>query len=205
MSVPVFGQSKNIGPVLFWAQMYLKEMRNEWPNSPLAVVFDIDDTAVSVNTQQVMPEFKKVYDLARALNYAIFFITARIDMNGNAQNTMQQLKAVGFTHIDGLFLMPQEYLSEPNFSMYKYRMRKHVINSGYNIVLNAGDAWHDLMLLHPYQTDYQQLSHIDKLMTCSKRNYVIFRPPDVAWMAIKFPEVFYTKQQQKDTGQLYIL
>lgn len=186
----IHGQSKSIKPVLFWAEMYLAQQRKEWPHHKLAVVFDIDDTAIPVQTQKVTPEFKQVYDIARKNNYYVFFVTARVEEGGNGAATLRQLKQSGFDHIDGLFMMPVEHLHAQNFSLYKFEAREQIHRSGYNIVLNAGDGWHDLMLLPPYQPDAQKAKQVAAIVqTLSNRDYIILRPPDVAWMGIKFPEV----------------
>ncbi len=188
MSLHIQGRSKSMAPVLFWAQMYLQSMRREWPQSNLSVVFDIDDTAIPVRTGTVMPEFKDLYALARQLDYFVFFVTARPDVDGNRASTLKQLRESGFDRIDGLFLMPTDHLFAPNFSEFKFSQRKRLFDSGYNIVLNAGDAWHDLMLLPPFQTDPARTAAISQLLTLPKSEYIIFRPPDLAWMAIKFRE-----------------
>ena len=137
------GESQNIGPVLFWAGMYLKKMRNEWPSAKLAVVFDIDDTAINTSTRgDVHPEFKQVYDIAVQHGYNIFFVTARPEHSVNVQWTVQQLLASGFLKIDGLRLMPpaEKYDTIEAFSLYKYRTRYDIFNAEYNIVLNVGDS-----------------------------------------------------------------
>ena len=192
MTTNVVGQSKSPGPVLFWGEMYLRRMREEWPNERLAVVFDIDDTALVDSPQRPMPEFERLYHLARDLKYSIFFVTARVDMQDNTALTKQQLLENGFGHFDDLFMMPAEYLPHPNFSLYKYKMRQALHDSGYNIVLNAGDTWHDLMLLPPWQTRASHIAKINQLMdSVPRKDYIIFQPPDLAWMAVKFPERFH--------------
>jgi len=187
----IFGRSNKIEPILFWAQMYLQSMRQEWPQSKLAVVFDIDDTAIPVRSEEVPADFKKVYDLANSLQYAIFFVTARPTVPGNTQFTLQQLQSVGFTRIDGLYMMPVEEMREPNYSRYKYSARQQIEQQGYSVVLNVGDSWNDLMLLPPYQIDRKVIQKIQQYIQLPKREYFIFKPPDIAWMAIKFPEVHH--------------
>jgi len=184
----ILGQSKKAAPILFWINTYLRRMKAEWPNAHLALVFDIDDTILIKNPQQPDLAVRELYRLALKLNYAIFFVTARVLMNDNYTHTQKQLKKLGFGQYNGLYLMGPEYLKEPDFSLYKYRIRQGLHDAGYNIVLNMGDTWHDLMLLSTYRSETKHLSKIQHLTSLPKRDYVIFRPPDVAWMAVKFPE-----------------
>jgi predicted secreted acid phosphatase len=196
-SANVLGQSKKSAPILFWIETYLRRMKNEWPTANLAIVFDIDDTILIGYPQKPDVAVWKLYKLAQKMGYSIFFVTARVLMNDNYKHTMKQLKELGFGHYNGLYLMGPEYLKEPDFSLYKYRIRQGLHDAGYNIVLNMGDTWHDLMLLTPYRGPSKQVAKISYLTSLPKRDYVIFRPPDVAWMAVKFPERPMTKAERE--------
>jgi predicted secreted acid phosphatase len=185
----LWGSSKNPAPILFWAETYLRNMRREWPRSPLAIVFDIDDTVLAGWPQKKIKPVLDLYRMAqRELNYTIFFVTARLDEAGAEESTRKQLHREGFRDFKDLFLMPKTYLDHPNFSMFKFQMRKKISDRGYYIVLNMGDTWHDLMLLPPFQNHPQFAHKCNQLMKHSKSEYLIFQPPDLSWMAIKFPE-----------------
>jgi predicted secreted acid phosphatase len=183
----VVGRAKRMSPIVYWAQTYLQQMKHSWPNEKLAVTFDIDDTVLSGNPQQAIGDMLKLYTLAVQLGYNVYFVTARPFVDRNYDSTVEQLHQAGFSLFHGLFLMPESYLDSPNFSHFKYAIRKQLHDSGQNIVLNMGDTWHDLMLLPPFQNDPQIVPKVKSLLKLSNREFVIFRPPDIAWMAIKMP------------------
>lgn len=188
MELEPLGITDQVGVMLGWARAYLETMRTEWPWSKLAVVFDIDDTAVPVHLQHSLPEFKKLYHLAKQNRYAVFFVTARPDIPGNYQRTLEQLCHEGFHDLDGLFVMPPDHLQMPNWSLYKKYIRDHEITGkGFHVVLNCGDAWADLFLLPPFGPGFKNLGK------WSRKKFILFDPRNAwtqeqVWRAIKFPE-----------------
>jgi len=178
-----------------WAADYLTVQRADWGNHHLAVVFDIDDTVLRKTTKHTTTAFQemmRLYHIARNLKYSIFFVTARVETPENRRLTEEELQTKKFTNHSGLFMMPLkvlENLETPNWSMYKYDTRVKIASTNKcQIVLNVGDQMGDLALLAPFQTDPSSLALIRKIEeSYDFSQFVIFVPPDVAWMAIKMP------------------
>jgi predicted secreted acid phosphatase len=129
----------------------------------LALVFDIDDTALS-NWEHIMQQdfgynkelfqawentaqckaIKPVLDLyqfAKLHGFAVFFITGRRQFQYEA--TKLNLIKVGFCNFDGLFLKPDDFKG-PSACIFKSQYRAHIISMGYTIVLNIGDQTSDI-------------------------------------------------------------
>lgn len=129
----------------------------------LAIVLDIDETSLSnyrdmlrlnfggtheevdqgerAGHDKAIKQTLALYQFAEKNNIAVFFITGRHpDMR---QNTIKNLKAVGFTHWNGLYFKPDNY-TEKSVVAYKSGMREKIIEQGYDIVLNVGDQRSDL-------------------------------------------------------------
>lgn len=95
-----------------------------------AVMFDIDDTLLTITGQPIVPMVKLLWD-AQAMGYKIIIITARPRLEPIIQWTMKQLEdngisfdKLGFTSADTKILMKQKL--------------------GYNFVLSVGDQQTDL-------------------------------------------------------------
>lgn len=179
----LIGHSAEPASIFEWAEAYVKQTRKDWSRASLALVMDIDDTVLRAYTNSftAFPDIFRLYELAQALGYAIFFITARVDRNKNYEYTQTQLAQAGFHKYDGLFLMPPECLADSNWSKFKYSIRQGLHTAGYEIVLNIGDMWTDVALQPPYGTEQPLQKQI------GTRTYAIIKPVDVAWMAIKLP------------------
>ncbi|MGB7292077.1 MAG: HAD family acid phosphatase [Thermodesulfobacteriota bacterium] len=146
------------------ARDYL-EMRisQDTNNQKLAIVFDIDETALS-NYQHMLklnfgripqlvvediekaedPAIEttfKLYEYAKEKGVAIFFITGRQERLRDA--TQKNLKSVGYVEWDGLYLKPNDY-KEKSVISYKSSTRKRIQEEGYIIVVNVGDQFSDL-------------------------------------------------------------
>jgi len=132
-------------------------------NQKLAVVFDIDETALSnyqhmlklnfgMIPQLVVEDIEKaedpaiaatlkLYQYAKEKGLAIFFITGRHERLRDA--TQKNLKSVGYGEWDGMYLKPNDYRDKsviPN----KSSTRKRIQEEGYTIVVNIGDQFSDL-------------------------------------------------------------
>lgn len=130
----------------------------------LAIVFDIDETALS-NYQHLkklhfggdlailVREIERsddpaingtlrLYDYAHAKHVAIFFITGRKDFLKAL--TKKNLKAVGYTQWNGLYFMPDND-KQKSVIPYKAGIRKQITNKGYDIVISIGDQYSDLL------------------------------------------------------------
>lgn len=173
----------------------LDTARQKYPKRNLAVVFDIDDTALlidkkNMNNAKVMPTFRKLYECALALNYEVFFVTARPDNPSNRKWTVGQLKRYNFSRYKKLYMMPESYYrNHKNFSYYKYTKRKSIAKK-YLIVLNVGDQWADIALLSNYRKNGQH-TFIDVCNNTYSLDSWFFllntRKLDVSLYAIKLP------------------
>ena len=133
------------------------------PGEKPAVVFDIDETSLS-NWQNIdaldfgynpakykewensaqdtaIEPIKELYDVARAKKFAIFFISGRREVQ--RKFVERNLDKVGFTHWDGVFLKPMDYVGNRAME-HKSKWRAHIKQMGYHIILNIGDQWSDL-------------------------------------------------------------
>ncbi len=128
-----------------------------------AVVFDIDDTALSYyeldkknsfgyvpklwdkwvddKTVPAIPQVKKFYDFLIARGFRIIFLSGRKDYN--YAGTIRNLDSAGYTNFDTLIVRNKdEYdLDALNFKSSK---REKLTAKGYKIVGTVGDQWSDL-------------------------------------------------------------
>jgi predicted secreted acid phosphatase len=132
----------------------------------LAVVLDIDDTALSDygsslelrfggRLQDLKENEKKaqfpatpavldLYNFAKASGYAVFFVTGRTPDEKRA--TEINLRKAGFTNWDGIYYKPANYSATYHTaSIFKSMTRKKLIEQGYDIVINVGDQLSDLV------------------------------------------------------------
>jgi hypothetical protein len=88
-----------------------------------------------------IPATKALFDEAKKLRVAVFFVTGRHEFERGW--TSVNLKNVGYTGFAGLYLEPndQSYVSAADF---KISARKTIQNLGYHIILNVGDQMSDL-------------------------------------------------------------
>ena len=136
-----------------------------WPKSPkpLAVVFDIDETALSNYNDMVhlnfggtlaeinaladeghdpaIPYTRTLFNYAKNHGVATFFITGRREpMRINTEKNLQQ---DGYNNWTGLFLKPVSY-HQASAIPYKTAVRKKITNTGYEIIFSIGDQYSDL-------------------------------------------------------------
>lgn len=129
----------------------------------LAIVFDIDDTAlsnweyVSKNhfgyTKHEFREWEKLaqasaiepvldlYLYAQQQGFAVFFISGRNE--AQREVTQNNLRKEGFHNWNGLFLKPINFKG-PSACIFKSQWREHIEKLGYTIVVNIGDQMSDL-------------------------------------------------------------
>jgi acid phosphatase len=132
-------------------------------NQKLAIVFDIDETALSnyqhmlklnfgMIPQLVVEDIEKaedpaieatmkLYEYAKEKGIAIFLITGRYEKLRGA--TQKNLRSVGYAEWDGLYLKPNDY-AKKSVIPYKSSTRKMIQEKGYTIVVNIGDQFSDL-------------------------------------------------------------
>jgi acid phosphatase len=143
---------------------YLEMRINQGTNNQkLAVVFDIDETALSnyqhmlklnfaMIPQLVVEDIEKaedpaieatlkLYEYAKEKGVAIFFVTGRHERIRDA--TQKNLKSAGYVEWDGLYLNPNDY-RDRSVIPYKSSTRKRIQEEGYTIVVNIGDQFSDV-------------------------------------------------------------
>ncbi len=133
------------------------------PRQKLAVIFDIDETALS-NYQEMrdadfgynprtfdawvqqakapaIPGTLRVYKEAQRLGMSIFVISGRPEQERAA--TERNLRAQGFEHWQQLILRSDTSGSE-TIGQFKAKARSQIVARGYTLALNVGDQWSDL-------------------------------------------------------------
>ncbi len=150
------------------AMQYLKTRLNSRKKSDkakkFAIVFDIDETALSNYPDMVYLSFGgtlrqimdaegngvdaaiaptlELYRYAEANHVAVFFVTGRTQPYRAA--TEKNLKNAGYSHWDGLSFKDENY-KESSVAPYKIHARSLIESQGYDIVLNIGDQQSDLI------------------------------------------------------------
>lgn len=110
-----------------------------------AVVLDIDDTALvgPDESQRTHGPVHSFYKKAIDSGVKVFFVTARSEAEpGNRESTVKQLRDCGYDKFDALFMAPR---FTPHFKGIKKAHREAITKKGYDIVVNAGDQWADLV------------------------------------------------------------
>ncbi len=140
-----------------------KRAASQKRNEKLALVLDIDETALSnwaelnaANFEYDKSEFNawiesarapaiegtvRLYEEARRLGVAAFFVTGRPE--GQRAPTEANLRLRGFNGWEKLVMRSGEEKGMTALA-YKSAQRKKIVASGYSIVLNVGDQWSDL-------------------------------------------------------------
>jgi acid phosphatase len=153
--------AEDISTVAAQAVQYLKAQPRR--QEPLAVVIDIDETALSKYEQMngadfaFLPSFfqewyvaeksvaqQPILDFYRAAvqaGCAVFFISGRREMFRSA--TESNLRKAGYTSWQAVILRPNDDDS-PSVIPYKTQARKKIVEDGYAIVVNIGDQYSDL-------------------------------------------------------------
>jgi predicted secreted acid phosphatase len=132
------------------------------PNEKRAIVFDIDETALTNLSHLTAQDFgyvpavwKKwiaegqaraivpvqiIYDHAVRNNVAVFFITGRQVSDGPA--TEKNLRETGYDTWTKIYFKPDEYQGTARH--FKIGIRRQLVNEGYTIIANIGDQQSDL-------------------------------------------------------------
>lgn len=146
------------------AKEYLEEHLKQ-PTAKLAIVLDVDETALSNyhNLKRIhfsgnaeaytgaymlgdLPPIESVlelYQYALDNQVAVFFISNRPNTPEIHSATVMNLKRAGYHSWDGVYLRP---LTNDKISIerFKSQARKSIIDKGFNIVLNIGDQPSDI-------------------------------------------------------------
>ena len=132
------------------------------PHEKLALVLDIDETALSNYDEMVKADFAydsavfhswikeakapaipgtlRLYNEAQKLDVSVFFITGRADSERDA--TERNLREQGYQNWQQLILRSPAQSSQP-MQVFKSGARAAIVAEGYRIVLNVGDQWSD--------------------------------------------------------------
>lgn len=156
--------ARDVAAVALRANKYLAKRLAQppKPGEKRAIVFDIDETALSnlphimaqdfgyvpavwkqwVNSAQaraIVP-VQVVYDMAVRAGVAVFFITARSP--DDAAATEKNLRAVGYETWTKIYYKPDDLASTAR--AYKTGIRRQLVAEGYTIIANIGDQESDL-------------------------------------------------------------
>jgi hypothetical protein len=134
------------------------------PGERMAMVLDIDETSLSSYCEMkhedfgyingmfnvwlaspedsvVIPGTLRLFNKAKALGVAVFFITGRGERF--RASTVKGLEAAGYKGWKGLSLRDAAQTDTPT-AKYKSEERKRIVNAGYTLVMSVGDQWSDL-------------------------------------------------------------
>ena len=139
----------------------------------LAIVLDIDETALSSYCEEFREDFGyipslfetwivspeasipspgtlRLYNHALAAGVAVFFITGRPGPGSGPNSapdqtvpTTRNLETAGYHNWAGLILHGPQYPTRDT-STYKSEARASILDRGYTLLLNMGDQWSDL-------------------------------------------------------------
>ncbi len=158
---------KDVARVVQQAKAYLQarlaKNKSRHLNQKLALILDVDETALSNYANMVKLNFGgtvseievmegkgtdpaiiptlELYQFAKDKGVAVFFISVRKESYRGA--TVANLENTGYKGYDGLYLLPENF-HEKSLTAFKIKFRKQITEQGYNIVLNLGDQKMDL-------------------------------------------------------------
>jgi predicted secreted acid phosphatase len=146
---------QDVQVVIDQALPYVRQRTEQAQGQRLAVVFDIDNTALETDFhpwyELPTPALKASLALARYAHErgaAVFFVTARPGII--AAETKWNLKAVGYP-VDGLYVRSLPDLFD-EVSAYKTGRRAAIEAQGYTIIANVGNNTSDLVGGHAERT-----------------------------------------------------
>lgn len=156
--------AKDFKRVIDSAMDYLKHYTKQPRNAQTkpAIILDIDETSLSNYHNLLTLDFGgtpedvrryqdrgedpallptlALYQFAKKHDIAVIFLTGRIEEERN--DTIRNLKKVGYSNWDGLILRDGPYRNAPA-AVYKSSMRKKLTHDGYQIIMNIGDQESD--------------------------------------------------------------
>ncbi|MGB8473461.1 MAG: HAD family acid phosphatase [Candidatus Acidiferrum sp.] len=134
------------------------------PKEKLAIVLDIDETALSNWPVETLDDFAyipndqqwcvslhcaraiaatlRIFHEAEKLKVAVFFITGRPE--AQRKDTEINLHIEQYDHWEKLYLRPVNHPANQSVADYKSGIRAEILSQGYRIVLNVGDQMSDL-------------------------------------------------------------
>ncbi|MEO8401943.1 MAG: HAD family acid phosphatase [Gammaproteobacteria bacterium] len=164
-------QARTIDKAMEYLKSRLERAQRTHKNKKMAVVLDIDETALSnypdlyrmgfggspleINSaidkgvDAAIAPTLKLYRYAKANNISVFFITGRTEKN--RASTEKNLAASGYQNWDGISLRADDF-KDKSAAAYKINARNLIEKQGYVIVLNIGDQQSDLTGGHADKT-----------------------------------------------------
>ncbi|MFI4937244.1 MAG: HAD family acid phosphatase [Candidatus Berkiellales bacterium] len=146
------------------AKEYIDRQLIEPRLNRLAIIFDIDETALSNyrdlerlhfthNTQALtaaymmasapaIPPILDLYQYALSKKISVFFISERPNTPEISMVTVKNLKLAGFDQWDDLILKPLD--KQQSDQDFKTAARRHISLQGFDIIINVGDQETDL-------------------------------------------------------------
>jgi predicted secreted acid phosphatase len=107
----------------------------------VAAVFDIDATLVHANS--LIEPIVDLYNDCMAMNVTCFMVTAR--PSEAKEFTCRQLDELGIARPRHIFFHPTDLpcKNSEQAGRQKLTSRNRIVNKGYRIIVNVGDAFHD--------------------------------------------------------------
>lgn len=156
------GYELGVAQVALAGQLFLRRAAKAYPGDSLALVLDLDDTALT-NTAILdedafcfndarmiaywrgegpppLVPIRDLFDLARSLNIAVFFISGRRTAMRDVAE--QNLADAGYEGYEALVLRPIIFFGSTE--EFKSDARRDIVARGYRIVLNVGDQLSDI-------------------------------------------------------------
>lgn len=140
-SIVVLDDVSQYEPLFAAIVTWLEARRERLRTTPLAVVLDIDETAL-LNKGDRVHRNAFVYAFYRrmlAMDVSVFFVTARVE--AFRAHTESQLTRLGYDRYRALFMMPTV---DTDPARFKRDTRRALIERGYRILANVGDQWTDM-------------------------------------------------------------
>ena len=103
-----------------------------------AVVFDIDDTLITSDTNEIMSKTFNLFKYCVNKGYHVYIITARINTQRVINFTLQQLSSLGIT---GYKLIAFRDPNDLNVARYKMNARRVIPQ---DIIMSVGDQEWDI-------------------------------------------------------------
>ena len=103
-----------------------------------AIVFDIDDTLIRSDTNEIIPKTFDLFKYCVNKGYHVYIITARVKTQRVINFTLQQLKDLGIT---GYKLIAFREPNDLNVARYKMNARRLIPQ---NIIMSVGDQQWDI-------------------------------------------------------------
>lgn len=149
--------SNSIRQATYYMQFRLRQNQRSHKPQKLAIVMDIDETALSNYRHLAATHFQAnplsmptmesqgdapaipytlaLYNYAKDHKIAVFFITGR--QRSIAKQTLANLSHAGFQHWDGVYFNPSK--TQNSTSQYRTQHRMAIEKQGYDIIMNIGN------------------------------------------------------------------